>query len=174
MNSYGQRTPAFGEDFRAADRMEIVDLVWRILFARDIVDEEMYRDCFTDPVTWDLSNNPVPFTGGPADKGPWEAPRDEFVRLSFNRAEPPSRELFVQHCVNNPIVSFTGADTATVLAHLRNPIHSKSVENGQRVAHDRAFGGLYHIDARKVGDRWRLCALRLSVYGYDPARMGAR
>ncbi len=175
MNPYGQRVPAPGEDFRMADRLEITDLVWRFLFARDIGDKEMFRDCFSDPMTWDLSNNPVPLTGGRADQGPAEFSRDEFVAIAFGNAQPPSRDAFVQHCVNNPLVSFTGSQTATVLAHLRNPFHSKVTdESGVCKAIDREMGGLYHIDAKKVGDRWRLCALRLALYAYDPVAMGGR
>lgn len=175
MNPYGQRVPAPGEDFRAADRMEIVDLVWRFLFARDIGDREMFGDCFAETITWDLSNNPVPLTGGAADAGPTEFSREDFVRIAFGQSAPPTREAFVQHLVNNPLVTFSGPETATVLAHLRNPFHSKVTDGaGARKAADREMGGLYHIDARRVGDRWRLCALRLALYAYDPAAMGGR
>jgi hypothetical protein len=175
MNTYGQRLTDLGEDFRVADRLEIMDLLWRFLMALDIGDREMFEACFTDTVIWDLSNNPVPFTGGPADKGPAEFSRADFVDTAFRSAGDPSRERFMQHCVNNPLVTFTGVDEATVLAHLRNPFHAKAVNaQGELEASDRMLAGLYHVDARRGAGRWRLSALRLAVYAYDPATMGGR
>ena len=175
MNPYGQRLAAPGEDFRVADRLEIQDVVWRFMMSLDIGDREMFEACFTDPVLWDLSNNPVRLTGGPADLGPVEIARDDFVDRAFGAAgHAPSRQRFVQHCVNNPLITFTGAETATVLAHLRNPFHVKTGREGAEAVTDRMLAGLYHIDARKVGDRWRVSALRLSLYSYDPETMVGR
>ena len=176
MNPYGQRLPQPGEDFRVADRLEIQDVVWRFMMSLDIGDRDMFEACFTDPVLWDLSNNPVRLTGGPADLGPVELPRDDFVNRAFGTAgSAPSRQRFMQHCVNNPLITFTGAETATVLAHLRNPMQIKSgPEGGPQVVVDRMLAGLYHIDTRKVSDRWRVSALRLSLYSYDPDTLVGR
>jgi len=175
MNPYGQRIAQPGEDFRTADRLEIMDCVWRFMMARDIGDAEMFEACFADTVTWDLSNNPVRLTGGPADLGPTDLPRADFVARAFAGAAPPSRESFAQHCVNNPLVTFTGADGATVLAHMRNPMHTKAAgEDGRLRPNDRTLGGLYHLDFRRADGRWRISALRLAVYAYDPAVLVGR
>ncbi|MET0181882.1 MAG: nuclear transport factor 2 family protein [Caulobacterales bacterium] len=175
MNPYGQRITAPGEDFRVADRLEIMDLVWRFATSLDLADREMFESCFADRVRWDLSNNPVRFTGGPADLAETEFPRSEFVGIAFaSMTRSPSREYFVQHCVNNPLITFTAGEKATVLAHLRNPFHAKVEGVEGAVASDRMLGGLYHIDTQQVGDRWRMSALRLSVYSYDPKTMVGR
>lgn len=169
MNDYRQQITLPGEDFRVADRMEILDLIWRFTMALDINDREMFEACFTDPMLWDLSNNPMPLTGGAADHGPSEFSRVDFVTRAFAHAESPSRSRFRQHCVTNPLITFTGDAEATVLAHLRNPSHDKSTdERGDPQAHDRMLAGLYHIDARRQDDRWRICALRLALYEYGP------
>ena len=48
--------------------------------------------------------------------------------------------------MNNPIINFTGNGSATVLAHLWNPFHSKVTDDaGELQAHNRILGGLYHI-----------------------------
>jgi hypothetical protein len=176
MNPYGQRLTQPGEDFRAADRLEIMDVFWRFMMSIDIGDKETFADCFTPTVLWDLSNNPVRFTGGAADLGPTEFERADFVERAFGAAgQTPSRERFMQHCVNNPLITFTGADSGTVLAHLRNPTHTKVTgDDGQQHPSDRTLGGLYHLDVRQLAGRWRISALRLSVYAYDPATMVGR
>jgi len=176
MNPYGQRLAAPGEDFRVADRLEIQDVVWRFMMSLDIGDREMFEACFADTVLWDLSDNPVRLTGGPADLGPTSMPRAEFVERAYGAAgHAPTRQRFMQHCVSNPLITFTDQGRATVLAHLRNPLHLKTEgEDGAVAIVDRTMGGLYHIDVAKQGDRWRISALRLALYSYDPKVMVGR
>lgn len=169
MNDYGQRITAEGEDFRAADRLEILDLVSRFTLASDIGDREMFAGCFTDPMNWDLSNNPAPLTGGPADQGEVTMARAEFVDRAFGAVgAKPTRERFTQHIVANASITFTTDADATVLAHLYNPFHTKMESGEGQTASDRIISGLYHIDTVLTRGRWRIATLRLALYGYDP------
>lgn len=58
-NQFGQRALAPDEDFRLADRMEVLDTLWRHRVALDIRDAEMFRATIATSVTADLSDNPV-------------------------------------------------------------------------------------------------------------------
>jgi hypothetical protein len=177
MSEFGQRIAQPGEDFRVADRLEIMDLAWRFAVAMDIGDLDMFEACFADPLTWDLSDNPVYWTGGPADHGPVELSRAEFMAIVRGRdaaklERPPAPRAtvrhFTQHGVLNPIVTFTGEQTATLLAYNHERMHRWFAVGDQEEAEGLDQGGFYHLDARRVGDRWRLSALRLKIRFYDP------
>jgi len=180
MSEFGQRIAQPGEDFRVADRVEIMDLTWRFAVALDIGDLSMFEACFTDPLTWDLSDNPVYWTGGPADHGPVEIARAEFMAIVRGRdaakaaAAPAPRQALrtvTQHGVLNPIVTFTGEETATVLAYNHEHLHRWFADGEPEEAEGLDQGGFYHLDARRVGGRWRLSALLLKIRFYDPDKL---
>lgn len=178
MNDFGQRIPQEGEDFRTADRLEIMDLGWRFAVSMDIGDLDMFESCFTDPLVWDLSDNPVYWTGGPADHGPVELARSEFMAIVRGRdaakltskPAPPRAVVrtFTQHGVLNPIITFKGADAATLLAYNHERMHRWFKEGEQEETEGADQGGFYHLDVARPADRWRISALRLKIRFYDP------
>lgn len=177
MNHYQQRVPEAGEDFRVADRLEIIDLVYRSMTAVDLGDRETLRACFADRMIWDLSGNPAKFTGTAVDDGPQEVDADVFVNnaMAAFGAAPENVFRFRQHCVNNPIVTFLSGDSATSMSYLRDYAHVRTTHaDGTVTATNSILGGIYHHDFSRVGDRWRISALRLRVHAYDPAMFAGR
>ena len=183
MNRFGQKIAQPGEDFRVADRLELLDLVWRFASAMDMGDLEMFEECFAPQLTWDLSRNPVRWTGGPADNQAVLIDRSEFMavvsgRDAANREVPSNAprpvKSFYQHGILNPIVTFTGAASATILGYNHERLHHWLNDTpGEEECLWQDQGGWYHLDAMQIEGRWRICALRLEIVFFDPKAMYA-
>jgi hypothetical protein len=178
MNRFNQRVPAIGENFRTSDRLEILDLTWRFAAAMDMGDLDMFEQCFAERLTWDLSRNPVKWTGGPADDAETVLPRSEFMEIvrgrDFAKLARPARghevrKHFAQHGILNPIVTFTGQETATLLGYNHERVHEWLIDTpGEEEVEWMDMGGWYHLDFLKSQDRWRISALRLEIVFFDP------
>lgn len=178
MNRFNQRIARTGEDFRVADRFEIMDLIWRFAAAMDLRDLDMFEECFADRLKWDLSRNPVRWTGSPADEAECELDRAEFMEIIRGRdrskvqsATSDRRPVkhFSHHGILNPIITFTGDNDATGLGYNHERIHQWFVETpGEEQVEWVDMGGWYHLDFARVADRWRISALRLEIEYFDP------
>ncbi len=162
-----------GAQFRGDHRAEITALMYRFMFAMDFGDRDVFAQCVTDPVLWDLSSNAFPLSGGPADKAPVELGRKEFVALALPEAHHDDT-TYVQHDISNPFIVFTGERTADILANVqmrqfRYGADSSGVQTAQRLE----LSGYYSNTVELDEGRWRIRALRLTMRGFDPAELAA-
>ena len=178
MNRFGQRITRPGEDFRVADRLEIMDLIWRYAAAIDLGDLDMFEECFAERLRLDLSRNPVRWTGSPADDGECEFERSEFMEIirgrDASKIQRPTTgrkpvKNFTHHGILNPIITFTGVDDATGLGYNHERLHYWFVDTpGEEEVEWVDMGGWYHLNFTRTSDRWRISALRLEIQYFDP------
>jgi hypothetical protein len=129
-NEFGQRRHRPGEDFRAADRLEITDLTYRYITAADLQDREMLADTLADRVLWDLTDTPAPLSGGPADREAVTVDRQVLVDVAVpegGRAPATGPRAWAQHTISNCQVTLSGLDEAEVFAYLRLTSYSFAV-----------------------------------------------
>lgn len=129
------------------DERGVCDALYRYAEGVDLRDWEMYRSAFTDEITFDLSSY-RPGSVGAVSADAWvERARRRFDTL-----------VATSHTMTNPRVRLDG-DTAvcTMNVEATHLVRREGVESWC------ILGGRYRDDLVRVGDEWRISALRLEV-----------
>lgn len=129
------------------DEKGVCDALYRFAEGIDLRDWVTYRSAFTDNIEFDYSSYREGSRGiAPADT--WvEKSRKRFLTLDAT-----------QHSMTNPRVRLDG-DAATCLMYVE-AWHSVTID-GTTV--HCVLGGRYRNDLVRVGEEWRISALRLEV-----------
>lgn len=126
-----------------ATRLEVEDTVVRMFVATDERDWTTLQDCFTNPITLDMTSmaGGVPEILTPADVA--RAWSDGFVPLDA-----------VHHQVGNMRTEVNG-DSASVRCH-GIALHHRSAAPGIKT---RLFVGTYELQLQRMHEKWRISHL---------------